>query len=144
MAEVLVDSNVILDVLTEDAKWLEWSASNLALYAEQAILVINPIIYAEVSVRFESIEEVEDALAESYFRRDPLPWEAAFLAGKCFLRYRRRGGRRGSPLPDFYIGAHAAVRGMKLLTRDTRRYRTSFPRLELISPEKSRSAHKNE
>ncbi len=84
MAEVLVDSNVILDVLTEDAKWLEWSASNLALYAEQAILVINPIIYAEVSVRFESIEEVEDALAESYFRRDPLPWEAAFLAGKCF------------------------------------------------------------
>ncbi|PYS26204.1 MAG: DNA-binding protein [Acidobacteria bacterium] len=128
MAEVLVDSNVILDVLTEDAKWLEWSASNLA----------------EVSVRFESIEEVEDALAESYFRRDPLPWEAAFLAGKCFLRYRRRGGRRGSPLPDFYIGAHAAVRGMKLLTRDTRRYRTSFPRLELISPEKSRSANKNE
>jgi predicted nucleic acid-binding protein len=144
VAEVLVDSNVILDVLTEDSKWLEWSASSLAVCAEQAILVINPIIYAEVSVRFESIEEVEDALAASYFRRDSLPWEAAFLAGKCFLRYRRRGGRRASPLPDFYIGAHAAVRGMKLLTRDTRRYRTAFPTLELISPEKSRPAAKNE
>ena len=135
MAEVLVDSNVILDILTEDPEWLEWSASRLAACAEQAILVINPIIYAEVSVRFENIEEVEEALAVDYFRRDPLPWEAAFLAGKCFLRYRRRGGRRGSPLPDFYIGAHAAVRGMRLLTRDTRRYRTSFPKLELISPE---------
>ncbi len=114
MAEVLVDSNVILDVLTEDAKWLEWSAANLAVCAEQAILVINPIIYAEVS----------------------LPWEAAFLAGKCFRRYRRRGGQRASPLPDFYIGAHAAVRGMSLLTRDTR-YQTYFPRLDLISPQKS-------
>ena len=136
MAEVLVDSNVILDVLTEDAKWLEWSAANLAVCAEQAILVINPIIYAEVSVRFESIEDVEDALAVGYFRRDQLPWEAAFLAGKCFRRYRRRGGQRALPLPDFYIGAHAAVRGMSLLTRDTR-YQTYFPRLDLISPQKS-------
>jgi predicted nucleic acid-binding protein len=131
---VLVDSNVILDVLTEDAQWLGWSAEALAQAAEVDILAINPIIYAEVSVRFERIEELEEALPATLFRREPLPWEAGFLAGKCFLAYRRRGGPRRSPLPDFYVGAHAAVRAMTLLTRDAGRYRSYFPTLSLIAP----------
>jgi predicted nucleic acid-binding protein len=134
MSGVLVDSNVILDVVTDDPQWGEWSASMLARYAEEGELVINPIIYSEVSVGFGRIEELEDALPLDFFRRDPLPWDAAFLAGKCFLSYRRQGGTRRSPLPDFYIGAHAAVTGMSLLTRDARRYRSYFPQLSLLSP----------
>ncbi len=131
----LVDSNVILDVFTEDPKWFEWSSQKLAEYAEKDILVINPIIYAEVSIRFESIEELEEALPPEIFVREELPWEAAFLAGKCFLLYKKQKGRKTSPLPDFYIGAHAAVRGYALLTRDDRRYRFYFPKLKLIAPE---------
>lgn len=134
MGAVLVDSNVILDVLTEDARWLDWSSEALAAAAESEVLVINPIIYAEVSVGFERIEELEEALPATMFRREPLPWEAGFLAGKCFLSYRRLGGSRRSPLPDFYIGAHAAVRAMTLLTRDATRYRSYFPTLSLIAP----------
>lgn len=134
MSAILVDSNVILDTLTEDATWFQWSSRALAEAAENAILVINPIIYAEVSIRFERIEELEETLPPSYFRRDVLPWEAGFLAGKCFVAYRRRGGLRHAPLPDFYIGAHAAVSGMTLLTRDAARYKTYFPRVRLISP----------
>lgn len=134
MSETLVDSSVVLDILTEDPEWLEWSASALEQRAEESLLVINPIIYAEISIRFERIEDLEGALPAWMFRRDPLPWEAAFLAGKCFITYRRRGGARRSPLPDFYIGAHAAVAGMTLLTRDAARYRTYFPRLDLITP----------
>ena len=133
--DILVDSNVILDILTEDKKWFPWSSETLADCAEQNELVINPIIYAEVSIRFKRIEDLEDVLSPSYFRRDPIPWEAAFLAGKCFLAYRRRGGRRRSPLPDFFIGAHAAVAGIRLLTREVSRYRTYFPTLNLIVPE---------
>ncbi len=106
----------------------------LARCADDAVIAINPIIYAEVSIRFECIEELERALPESDFRRLSLPWEAAFLAGKCLIQYRRRRGERRSPLPDFYIGAHAAVEGIPLLTRDASRYRTYFPRLELIAP----------
>lgn len=102
--------------------------------AESGMLVINPIIYAEISVGFERIEELDDMLPADSFRRDQLPWEAAFLAGKCFLEYRRRGGVRRSPIPDFYVGAHAAVAGLPLLTRDARRYRTYFPHLDLLSP----------
>jgi predicted nucleic acid-binding protein len=131
---VLVDSNVLLDVLTEDPQWFRWSAATLAQQAEQGVLVINPIVYAEVSVGFERIEELEEALPSTLFRREALPWEAGFLAGKCFRTYRRRSGVRRSPLPDFYIGAHAAVTGMALLTRDPARYRTYFPRLEVIAP----------
>jgi predicted nucleic acid-binding protein len=131
---VLVDSDVLLDVLTEDPQWGEWSAGELERVAEQRVLCINPVVYAEVSIGFARVEDLEAALPPASFRRDPLPWEAAFLAGKCFLAYRRRGGRRQSPTPDFYIGAHAAVRGMTLLTRDARRYRTYFPRLDLIAP----------
>lgn len=134
MSGILVDSNAILDTLTGDATWFQWSSNALAEAAENATLVINPIIYAEVSIRFERIEELEETLPPSYFRRDALPWEAGFLAGKCFAAYRRRGGLRHAPLPDFYIGAHAAVSGMTLLTRDAARYKTYFPRVRLISP----------
>lgn len=97
-------------------------------------MAINPIIFAEVSVGFERTEELEAALPREGFRRLQLPWEAAFLAGKCFLAYRRRGGVRSSPLPDFYIGAHARVSGLTLLTRDASRYQTYFPEVELIAP----------
>jgi predicted nucleic acid-binding protein len=135
MKNVLVDSNVILDIVTEDANWFEWSASKLSECAEQSVLSINSIIYAEVSIGFERIEELEAALPVSFFRRLDLPWEAAFLAGKCFLQYRQRGGNKRSPLPDFYIGAHAVVADMILLTRDVSRYQTYFPTLELLTPE---------
>ncbi len=131
---MLVDSNVLLDVITEDPEWVKWSAGQLERVAEESILCINPIVYAEVSIGFKRVEELEAALPPESFRRDSLPWGAAFLAGKCFLSYRRRGGRRRSPRPDFYIGAHAAIGGMTLLTRDARRYRTYFPRLDLIAP----------
>jgi predicted nucleic acid-binding protein len=112
----------------------------LAQCAEGAMLVINPIIYAEVSAGFERVEELDEVLPADSFRRDPLPWEAAFLAGKSFLAYRRKGGSRRSPLPDFYIGAHAAVAGLPLLTRDARRYRTYFPHLSLLAPEENEEA----
>jgi predicted nucleic acid-binding protein len=134
LSAVLVDSNVLLDVLMEDPVWGEWSTDALDRHEAESALVINPVIYAEVSVRFARVEDVENALPTRRFRRDPLPWEAAFLAGKSYLTYRRRGGERQSPLPDFYIGAHAAVHQMRLLTRDTRRYRSYFPGLEIISP----------
>lgn len=134
MAEILVDSNVLLDVMTGDRRWYPWSSAALARAADEAVLVINPIVYAEVSVGCERMEELEEALPPEYFRRDPLPWEAGFLAGKCFVTYRKRGGPRRSPLPDFYIGAHAAVAGLPLLTRDAARYRAYFPKLRLIAP----------
>ena len=134
MTNVLVDSNVLLDVLTEDTQWFEWSAQMLSEYADRGSLVINPIIYAEVSIGFNQPEELEEALPSALLRRDPLPYEAAFLAGQSFLEYRRRGGERRSPLPDFYIGAHAAVAEMSLLTRDVNRYRTYFPSVQLIAP----------
>lgn len=132
--EVLVDSNVLLDVHTCDPRWFEWSAARIAELGEHSQLVIDPIIYAEVAVGFERLEDLEAALPPD-LRRDALPWEAAFLAGQCFLRYRRAGGARRSPLPDFYIGAHAAVCRMTLLTRDARRYRTYFPRLSILCPD---------
>jgi len=134
MADILVDSNVILDVVTEDPKWYDWSAGQLEKLAESHTLVINPIIYGEISIGFDRIEDLDQALPPEFFRRDPLPWEAGFLAGKCFVKYRRSGGRRRSPLPDFYIGAHAAIGGIALLTRDTNRYKNYFPKLALISP----------
>jgi predicted nucleic acid-binding protein len=134
VAATLVDSNVLLDVLTEDDEWFDWSAEQLADAASAGTLVINPIIYAEVSAGFERIEDVEEALPADHYRRAPLPWEAAFLAGQCFVKYRRRGGERRSPMPDFYIGAHAATAGLTLLTRDARRYRTYFPTLRIVAP----------
>ena len=134
MKRVLVDSNVLLDVLTVDPQWYAWSAAQLDAIAAEGEPCINPIIYAEVSVGFERIEELDAALPPGAFTRLPLPWEAGFLAGKSFLRYRRAQGARTAPLPDFYIGAHAAIDGLALLTRDARRYRTYYPRLELICP----------
>jgi predicted nucleic acid-binding protein len=131
---VLVDSNVLLDVTSANEQWGAWSAASLQRFADEAILVINPVVYGEVSVRYSSIEEMDQALPSDHFRRDDIPYAAAFLAGKVFLEYRRGGGLRRAPLPDFYIGAHAAVAGFRLLTRDARRYRTYFPRLELIAP----------
>lgn len=130
----LVDSNVLLDVLTEDAAWGQWSEEALARAGDEGRLVINPIIYAEISTGFDEIEDLDDAVPAGDFEREPLPYEAGFLAGKAFLAYRGRGGQGRSPLPDFYIGAHAAVRGYRLLTRDVRRYRTSFPSLQLLAP----------
>lgn len=130
----LVDSNVLIDLLTESPEWYDWSSAALIEAADVGPLVINPLIYAEVSVRFTRVEDLNDALPAEHFVRTPLPWSAAFLAGKCFLDYRRRGGIKTAPMPDFYIGAHAAVTGFRLLTRDTARYRTYFPTVELISP----------
>jgi len=131
---VLVDSNVLLDVVTDDPIWGSWSGATLARTADEAVLVINALVYAEVSIGFAAIEVLEDALPADLFRREDLPYEAAFLAGKAFLTYRQRGGTKRSPLPDFYIGAHAAVSGYRLLTRDATRYRTYFPKLALIAP----------
>ena len=133
--DILVDSNVILDIATEDKDWFQWSSETLANCAETHSLVINPIIYAEVSIGFDRVEDVETVLSVSFFRRDPIPWEAAFLAGKCIVAYRRKDGKKSSPLPDFFIGAHAAVARIPLLTRDVSRYRTYFPKLRLIAPD---------
>ena len=130
----LVDSNVIIDVLTEDADWFDWSAAALSRAADTSRLVINPLIYAEVSLAFDTVEALDEALPDEYYAREPLPWDAAFLAARAFAAYRRRGGARDHPLPDFYIGAHAAIARHTLLTRDARRYRTYFPRLKLVSP----------
>jgi len=131
---VLVDSNVLLDVMTEDSDWFDWSAGALAAAADRHRLVINAIIYAEVSVRYTRIEDLEDALPRGLVEREAVPYEAAFLAGKVFLAYRRRGGTKRSPLPDFLIGAHAAIAGHRLLTRDPARFRTYFPDVEVIAP----------
>jgi predicted nucleic acid-binding protein len=131
---VLVDSNVLLDIIAGDARWRSWSEASLESAANRTRLVINPIIYAEVSVRFSRIEDLEATLPRSLLDREPIPYEAAFLAGKAFLAYRRSSGARSSPLPDFFIGAHASVASYELLTRDSRRYRTYFPRLRLITP----------
>ncbi len=135
MTAVLLDSNVLLDLMTEDPRWFRWSAAAVENAANSFRLVINAIIYAEVSIRYSRIEDLEAALPKALIEREALPYEAAFLAGKVFLAYRRRGGAKRSPLPDFFIGAHAAVAGYRLLTRDAARYRTHFPGLLLISPD---------
>jgi predicted nucleic acid-binding protein len=132
---VLVDTNVLLDVAINDPKWANWSSNALEQAADDSTLAINPIIYIEVSIAYRRIEELELALPPATFRRDALPYEAAFLAGKAFLRYKQRGGRSTlRPLSDFYIGAHAAVAGYRLLTRDATRYRSYFPGLHVIAP----------
>jgi predicted nucleic acid-binding protein len=134
LTATLVDSNVLLDVATGDVSWHDWSAGALASAADKGPLVINPIVYAEVSIGFDSIEELDDALPPEIFVREQLPYEAAFLAGKAFVAYRRRGGVRPLPLPDFYIGAHAAINGHAVLTRDAQRYSTYFPTVRLRAP----------
>jgi predicted nucleic acid-binding protein len=134
MTAILIDTNVLLDIMTEDATWYAWSAQALERAADRYRLVINPIIYAEISIRYSRIEELDNALPKTMFDREPIPYEAAFLAGKSFLTYRRQGGTKHTPLPDFFIGAHAAIAGYGLMTRDAARYRTYFPKLPLITP----------
>ncbi len=135
MTGILIDSNVLLDLMTEDPRWFSWSAAAVESAADRFRLVINAIIYAEVSVRYSRIEELDAALPKEMFEREAIPYEAAFLAGKSFLTYRRQGGTKQSPLPDFLIGAHAAIAGYRLLTRDAARYRSYFPKLALITPD---------
>jgi predicted nucleic acid-binding protein len=130
----LVDSSVILDILTDDPAWAQWSADALGRAQDDGLLTINPIVYAEISTGFERIEDLDSAVPAADFEREPLPYQAGFVAAKAFLTYRQRGGQRRSPLPDFYIGAHAAVRRYRLLTRDSARYRTYFPSVELVAP----------
>ena len=134
MAAVLIDSNVLLDLMIEDSVWFSWSAEALAKAVESYRVVINPIIYAEVSIRYSRIEDLDEALPRTIIHREAIPFEAAFLAGKAFRAYQRREGMKRSPLPDFFIGAHAAIAGYSLLTRDAARYRTYFPKLPLIAP----------
>ena len=131
---IFVDRNGLLDVLNEPGEWTQWSAAALAASANRAPLVINAIVYAEISIGFSTIEALEAALPRNLLTREPISENAAFLAGKAFLAYRRRGGTRTAPLPDFLIGAHAATAGYHLLTRDSARYRTYFPHLPLIAP----------
>jgi predicted nucleic acid-binding protein len=131
---VLVDSNVILDIYTQDPDWFDWSSAALQQAVDGSVAVINPIIYAEVSVHFSTIEELDFKLPRDLFRREQLPWPAAFLAGKAYRIYRRNPGVKRSPIPDFYIGAHAAVAGFRLLTRDPTLYRSYFPTVKLLSP----------
>lgn len=134
MRRFLIDTNVILDILTGDPVWSGWSSDALERCAGEGPIGINPIIYAELSVGFHRVEDLDAALPEPDWGRLPLPWEAGFLAGRCFGPYRRGGGLRTSPLPDFYIGAHAAVEHLTLVTRDATRFRTYFPTVEIISP----------
>lgn len=130
--KTLVDTSVLLDVITIDETWGAWSEGALRKAAEHSTLAINAIIFAEVSTKFDRIEDADAALVD--FARETLPYEAGFLAGKAFLSYRRRGGVKRSPMPDFYVGAHALVGGMELLTRDAARYRTYFPALTIVAP----------
>ena len=134
MKGILVDSNVILDIFLDDPNWADWAESKLAEYSEFAHLYINSIVYTEVSNSFKKIEELESALTRGGFRMLEIPKEALFLAGKAFLNYRKRRGIQRSPLPDFYIGAHAAIFDMELITRDVSLYRTYFPSVRLVSP----------
>lgn len=132
---LLVDTNVLIDVLENDPEWAEWSLRQLRQRAQLTPLAINPIIYAELSVAFSSIEALNEAVDTMQLRHLELPRPALFLAGKAFTRYRQQGGAKSNVVADFFIGAHAAVAGLPLLTRDTRRYRAYFPTVELIAPE---------
>lgn len=134
MTGVIVDSNVILDVLLNDPKWADWSESALERYAQHATLYINPIVYTEISIGFERIEDLESAVSNGGFKMLQFSKEALFLAGKAFLAYKKNKGNKISPLPDFYIGAQAAILKLELITRDISRYQTYFPTVKLITP----------
>jgi predicted nucleic acid-binding protein len=131
---ILVDTNIFVDLWTGDPAWADWSEAALARAAEAGPLGINPIIYAELCLGFDKELQLEETLADAGVRRLALPYHAAWPAARAFAAYRRRGGRRSAPLPDFFIGAHALVEGLTLLTRDARRYRSYFPELRLIAP----------
>ncbi len=132
---IMVDSCVYLDIFTRDPHWFEWSFAAMEEAVAAGPIVLNPIIYAEIPIRFDRIEHLDSLLPEDTFKYQEAPLEAAFLAGKCFVEYRRQGGQRTVPLPDFFIGAHASVSGIPLVTRDTTRFRHYFPRLRLVAPE---------
>jgi predicted nucleic acid-binding protein len=134
MSSTLIDSNVWIDLFDEESEWRTWSDAMVTDALRRGPLIINPVIFAEVSAGYDTYEEIAALFSASYVTREPLPWEAAFLAGRAFWLYRQRGGTRTSPLPDFYIAAHAAVAGHTLLTRDARRYRHYFPRLRIVAP----------
>ena len=134
MKGVIVDSNIILDVFLNDLKWADWSESKLEEYSYSSSLYINSIIYSEISIGFKLIEELEAAVNKAGLQLLEIPKEALFLAGKAFLKYRRRKGAKRTPLPDFFIGAQAAVLNLDLLTRDVSRYQSYFPTVELIAP----------
>lgn len=134
MTGILIDSNIILDVFLDDPIWADWSETTLERYSENATLYINPVVYTEISIGFERIEDLEVAIITGGFKMLQIPKEALFLAGKAFLQYRKNKGSRRSPLPDFYIGAQAAILGLELITRDVTRYRTYFPTVKLVNP----------
>jgi predicted nucleic acid-binding protein len=134
MNTALVDTNIILDIFLDDPVWADWSEMTLERYHASHKLIINPIIYTEASIGFERIEKLEEAIAAAGFQLEEIPREALFLTGKVFLQYRKNKGAKLSPLPDFFIGAHAAVLGIDLITRDVRRYRAYFPTVNLIAP----------
>lgn len=133
-AGTIVDTDVLLDVITNDDRWADWSATHLGEAFDAGPVVINPIIYAELSVGFARIEELDEALPPR-IEREALPWAGAFLAGRCFVAYRRRVGARRSPLPDFYVAAHAAVTNRTLLTRDRPRHTEMLPALRMVAPD---------
>jgi predicted nucleic acid-binding protein len=129
---VLVDTNVLLDVVQDDPDWAEWSQQQLEAASLRGPLVINAVIFAELSMAYERIEDLDRVVRQAGLKELAVPREALFLAGKAFLQYRRRRGGKSGVLPDFFIGAHAAVAGIPILTRDVRRYRTYFPTVEIL------------
>lgn len=131
---MLVDTNVLVDVLENDSEWADWSVAQLRAQAQIHRLVINPIIYAELSLTFSTVEALDDLLAAMQIPVQEIPKPALFLAGKAFVQYRRQGGTKSNVLADFFIGAHAAVAGLPVLTRDVRRYESYFPTVRLIAP----------
>ncbi len=131
----MLDTNVLLDILTADPRWLTWSTQQFRLAVATGPIPINPIIYAELATGFDSRADLDHWLRPALFKRLPLPYEAGFRASRAFVEYRKSGGQRNAPLPDFFIGAHAELAGLTLVTRDTVRYRTYFPKLKLITPE---------
>ena len=136
MRGILVDSNIILDVFLDDPEWADWSESKLVKYSSITKLFINPVVYSEISIGFKRIEDLELGLNRGGFEMLEIPKEALFLAGKAFLKYKKNRGTKRSPLPDFYIGAQAAILELDLITRDESRYRTYFPTVKLVSPRK--------
>lgn len=130
----MLDSNVLLDIATADATWMEWSADQFRRAAKSGLVLINPIIYSELAPAFDSQAALDHWLRPQHFRRLPLPYDAGFRASRAFLEYRARGGTKNSPLPDFYIGAHAESAGFTLVTRDQTRYQTYFPDLKILAP----------
>lgn len=131
----LVDTNVLVDIAVRDPTWLQWSRAALARAEKAGPLVINPVILAEFSIRYDSLDEVESLLPSDHFAREGLPWPAAFAAGVAFRKYRKSGGGRERVLPDFLIGAHALIRDHVILTRDPKGYRSYFPTVHLITPQ---------